>query len=503
VRLPFPERISLVPVVGFAIVLCALQLYQGTAPEFSLGCFVFIVVVTIAFNVAGGLTRPSGCYIFAFSVLGVIIGLTWKVVLGEAADSNLLVPMLTIRIYVGASFGLLAAAYISRYLASKRALLADFTSDDRLQSATVGCLATGIIISVIFALVPKGSGTVLSALGQVDRFLPMAIVLGVIHTIRRSGGTRSINLFVILAIVFSFVQGVLQYTKEGMITPFVCWLLPAAAYRYRVTVPQVAGGILFTFLLFQYLVPYSQYGRTQEADTFAANVDVAVSLLTHPGYVRDQFIDTETDLDENLARGYFTSHQGFFDRLQMIGPDDNLNNLTDQGVVPGIVPIFLDFENLVPHFLWPNKPSWGGGNLYARQMGYVGEEDNTTGISFSPAAESFHLMRWTGILIVAPILWTLLFILFDSLCGDLRKAPWGLFVALVFAHIAPEGGIGIVIYSFGYLTTGIVFAALTGTYLMPLFGEILIGPGRKRFAPTIFSAVPRTVPRPPFESHAN
>jgi hypothetical protein len=503
VRLPFPERISLVPVVGFAIVLCALQVYQGTAPGFSLGCFVFIVVVTIAFNIAGGVTRPSGSYIFAFSVLGVIVGLAWKAILGEAADSNLLVPMLTIKVYVAASFGLLAAASISRYLSSKRALLADFTSDERLQSATVGCLATGILFSVILAIVPKGTGTLLSALSQVDRFLPMAIVLGVIHTIRRSGGTRSVNLFVLIAIAFSFVQGVLQYTKEGMITPFVCWLLPAAVYRYKVSVPQVAGGILFTFFLFQYLVPYSQYGRTQEGDTFSANLDIAVSLLTHPAYVRDQFIEAEADLDDNLARGYFTNHQGFFDRLQMIGPDDSLNNFTDQGVAPGIAPFILYAENLVPHFIWPNKPNWGGGNLYARQMGYVGEDDTTTGISFSPAAEAFHLMRWTGILIIAPILWTILFILYDSLCGDLRKAPWGLFVALAFAHLAPEGGIGGVINSFGNLAAGIVFAALMGTYIMPIFGEILIGPGRKtvRVGEPFLHA--RTVPAPPSESHAN
>jgi hypothetical protein len=502
VRLPFPERISLVPVVGYAIVLSALQIYQGTAPEFSLCCVVFIVVSAIAFNVAGGMTRPSGAYIICFAVLGVLIGLTWKAFLGEAADSNLLVPMLTIRIYVAASFGLLAAAYISRRLTSRRAFLADFATDDKLQSATVGSLVTGVVLTTILAVVPWGTGTILSALGQINRILPMAIVLGVIHTIRRSGGTRSISLFVVLAMACLFAQGVFSFSKEGMITPFVCWLLPAAANRYRVTLAQVAGGILLTFFLFQYLVPYSQYGRTQHAESFSENLDVAVSLLTHPAYVREQFIDTQVDLDDDLARGYFTNHQGFFDRLQMIGPDDSLNNLTEQGNVPGILPIFLDFENLIPHFLWPNKPTWGGGNLYARQMGVVGEDDTTTGISFSPAGEAFHLMRWTGILLVAPILWILLFTLFDSLCGDLRKSPWGLFIAIVFSHIAPEGGIGAVIYSFGVLTAGIMFLAITGTYVMPLLGEILIGPGRKSIRLVEPRSRPRMVPVPPSENPA-
>ena len=73
-------------------------------------------------------------------------------------------------------------------------------------------------------------------------------------------------------------------------------------------------------------------------------------------------------------------------------------------------------------------------------MGMLGDEDRTTGISFSPIGEAFHVGRWTGIFIVAPILWIMLFTLYDSLCGDARKVPWGLLAIVLFAHIAPEGG---------------------------------------------------------------
>jgi hypothetical protein len=73
----------------------------------------------------------------------------------------------------------------------------------------------------------------------------------------------------------------------------------------------------------------------------------------------------------------------------------------------------------------------------------------------------------------------MLFTLFDSLCGDVRKSPWGLFIVLLFAHVAPEGGLGILIYTLGFATAGILFAAVVGTYLMPPLGEILIGPNKK------------------------
>jgi hypothetical protein len=479
VRLPFPERVPLVPVVFFAIVLCTLQIYQGTAPPFSLCCFLFVIIAASAFNVAGGITRPSGAYIFFYSVLAVIVGLTWKAVLGEAADSNLETPMVTIEVYLCAICGMFAAIYISKRLTSKRALLADFVTDENMQSATMGCLVTGLALTFIFAIFPMEPGGVLSGLLQLNRFLLMAMFLGVVHAIRRSGGTSSISLPVLIAGGVSFATGVLGFSKEGMLNPLLCWLVAAASQRYKVSLTQIAGGILLAFLVFEYLVPYSQVGRNY-AGTSTSSIDLSISLLGNLGSVRSEYIGSQGNNEEDeLAVGYFTHHQGFFDRLQMIGPDDSLVALTENGTVAGFTPVYIYFANFIPHFIWKNKPTWGGGNLYAHQMGLLAEDDTSTGISFSPSGEAFHLMRWTGILILAPVLWIMLFTLMDSLCGDVRKSPWGLLAIITFAHIAPEGGIGILVYSIGYLAGTIFFAAVTITYLMPVIGEIVIGPSRK------------------------
>jgi hypothetical protein len=483
VRLPFPERVPLIHVIVFAIVLCTLQIYQGTAPLFSLCSFLFIIVAAIAFNVAGGITRPSGAYILSYAVLGVIIGLTWKAVLGEPADSNLQIPMVTIEVYLASICSMLGAVFVSRRLTTKRALLANFVTDETMQGATLGCLVTGLVLTIILTLVPRSArepGSILSGLQQLNRFLSMAIFLGVIHAIKRSGGTSSVSLPVLIAGGVTFVIGILGFSKEGIITPFVCWLVAAASQRYKVSLPQIAGAIFVAFFISQYLVPYSQYGRNFGTASFSSNLDVSIAMLSDLGAVRRDYEGTEVDDEqEQLVRGYFTNHQGFFDRLQMIGPDDSLIALTESGTVEGLTPLYIGFANLVPHFIWKNKPSMNPGNFYAHQMGYLADEDDTTGISFSPAGEAFHLMRWTGVFIVAPLLWIMLFAWFDSLCGDVRKSPWGLLIMVVFAHAAPEGGIGIVIYTLGYGTIALVFAAFAATYLMPIFGEIVAGPSRR------------------------
>ena len=476
-RLPFPERIPLIYVFCFAILLCAAQILEGTAVLFTLCSFLFVLIAALTFNLAGGFTRPSGSYVFFFAVLGVIIGLCWKAILGEPADSNLDAPMVTIRVYLGGICAMFAAVYMSRKLTPKRAFLGALLTPQNMLNATIGCMVTGMLIIVLVTAVPHESGSILSALSQVDRFLPMAIILGVIYQIRKSGGTSSINLPVLLSFATVFISGLIGFSKEGMLTPIFCWIAAAASLRYKLSLPQVIGGIVAAILIFQFLIPYSQYGRVYKTDSFTENVSTSFSLLSNLEFVRDQNAKLETESSEGANSGYYNTPQGFFDRLQMIGMDDALINFTEQGHVFGLSPIWADFENLVPHFIWPDKPRLYYGTLYAQEIGgIIPEGDTTTGISFTPTAEAFHLARWVGVLIIAPIIWTLLFTLFDSMCGDVRKSPWGLLVISIFAHAAPETGISGPIYLLGYGAVGILFAALAAAYAMPIIGTLLAGP---------------------------
>src|SRR5258707_11668500 len=112
----------------------------------------------------------------------------------------------------------------------------------------------------------------------------------------------------------------------------------------------------------------------------------------------------------------------------MISIDDALIHRTDQFGVFGIMPMVQAFQNLVPHFIWKDKPSLQLGNVLAHEVGILGEADESTGVSFSSTSSAFHLMGWKGVLFLAPAIWFLLFLVFDSLCGDIRTAPWGLLV---------------------------------------------------------------------------
>jgi len=188
-RLPFPDHISLVAVCFFAGTLCVIQLLQGTNPTFSLFAAAYILVAAIAFNVGGGLSRTIGAFVFFNSVLGVIVGLCMKAYLGEPADSNLQAPLLTMAVYFAGMCMMLVAAFVSRKISRKRAILGKVVTDANLQTATVGSMATGFLIFFAGFFIGGGNGTVWSALNQINRFFPLAVMMGVLHTNRRSGGT--------------------------------------------------------------------------------------------------------------------------------------------------------------------------------------------------------------------------------------------------------------------------------------------------------------------------
>lgn len=506
-RIPFPVHIRLWHAFCFAGLLFTAQLLEGTSLYFSVCSVLFIVIATVAFNLAGGLARPSGAYVFFYSVLAVIVGLCWKAIIGEPGDSNLLNPLLTIRVFLAGITAMLAAVYVSRKLTAKRAFLRNAVAEAKMQNATIGCMITGLFLSFLLMVLTWQSGSALSALAQVNRFLPLAMVLGVVHQIRKSGGTSSVNLPVLISGAAIFAMGVLGFSKEGMFTPLLCWAVAAGSQRYKVSTFQAIGAVLVVVFMFRFLVPYSQYGRNLRSETGSVreNFNVAISLLLDLEDVRQKSNALAEDPSADSSKeSYYNTPQGFFDRLQMISVDDALIDLTERNGTFGYSPIIMGFENLVPHFLWPNKPNIGFGNVYSHELGgVIAEDDSTTGISFSPSGEGFHIARWTGVLIVAPILWILLFTLFDSLCGSATESPWGLLVIAQFAHLAPEGMLGGVIYMLGFTTLSIIVAALTAAYVMPVLGTLFKGPeqtGLRRIA--LVRSIPlRARPVVPSESN--
>ncbi len=479
VRIPFPERLPIDRVAIFAGTLFIIQSLEGTALYFSVGCVAFILIAALAFNIAGGLTRASGAYVFFYSTLVVIIGVCHKAFLGEPAQSNLLVPQTDIEVYVGGITAMLVAVFVSRRFARKTGLLQTVLKESAMYRSAIGCIVFGIVGGAIISLLGESAFRLNTAFTQLNQLIPLGIIIGVMYEIRRSGGTRSANLPVILAAVYNFIfYGLLAFSKPGMFMPIFCWLLPVCALRFRLSMLQVISCIVGIFIVFTYLVPYATYGkRYLGAGSVSERLTISRRLLENPSEARDSLAE------EPHTAGYFNTKQGFWDRLQFISVDDGLNNITDQGKVFGLLPITASIANAVPHIFWPDKPVYNFGNLYAHEIGGLPDEDTSTGISFSPTAEAYHMDKWVGIFVVAPLVWLAMFIVFDSLFGDLRATPWGLLVIAQISHAAPEAALSGCIALMTLGLEAFVFCALFATWLAPYVALVVLGPGRQKAAP--------------------
>ena len=479
-RIPLPERIPLHNAAIFAVALFVLQWLEGTPVYFCAGCLAFLMIAALAFNVSGGLVRPSGAYIFFYAMLVVIIGICYKAFLGEPADSNLADPRRTIEVYVAGMTGMLLAAFLSRRFSRKTGLLQHLLPDSKMYQSSIGCILTGALGSFAIGLLGQSGEKLQTAFLQINNLIPLGIIIGVIYEIRRSGGKRSVNAFTAAAILYSFLfYGVLSFSKAGMLTPLFSWMIAAWACRYRFSRGQVIGGVLAVCIIFRYLVPFAQSGRNSVNETgLQDRVGMALQMIEAPEETRTEELRGTEDI--RGLNSYYDTYQGFWDRLQFISVDDALINVTDHGKVFTLLPLKEEALNVIPHVFWPDKPSINFGNMYAHEIGGFSDEDTTTGISFSPTSEAYHMAKWRGVLVVAPILWAFLFVVYDSLFGDIRLTPWGLLATVLIAHTAPEGALTGVVR---LLTVGVeifVFCALFAVWVAPLIASPILSSASRR-----------------------
>ena len=482
-RIPLLAEIKLKYAVIFAAVLLLGQQLEGTDLTFSVLCAAYILIFCLAFNAAGGFIYPSGSFVFFNGMLTSIVAITYKVLLGEPGQTHLHAPNTTMLVYCASMILLGLIAALTRRLAPRRGLLAGMGEGDVMRKAAVGCLLLGGLIQVL-TFQAQDNGSILSAVRQVNNFTQLAIILGTFYEVKRTGGRASSNWIVWTAglAIFAF-NGLFGFSKQGLLVPGAAWITAAVAAGHRFSRMQlasiVAAGIIFQI----YLVPFAQVGKNlrEESSTIANDSRTAVTMLGNIGNIRRQYKVSEAEMSEDTdGIHYYDRSEGFMDRISMLAADDALIAYTQENQEEGYAPTIWAFANVVPHFLWKDKPYFFTGNLYAREIGMISEENDSTGISFSPESDAFHQLKWLGILLIMPPVIFMLFMVMDSLSGPISDSPWGLLFTVQCAHIASEGMIIGQVWTATYMAFGIIVAALLSKYVLPKFAGILTNTERTR-----------------------
>jgi hypothetical protein len=477
VRLSLPERIPINWVIALAAIIAAIQVYQRTDYRVAGMLFLFEVVWAINFNFAGGFTTAVGAYVFWYGLLTLILGSIVKMVIHDPVDMNALAPLPTVDVYVASMVVMTPVILVARKITGGRPGLAERLSGNtlNLRNAAIGSLAIGLLPILLYPVLPL---KFLTAFNQINHFAFFAIILGTVDVIRSSGGRSAFSWVNVAAILSIFFLGVVGFSKEAMFTPLVLWLITCIYCGFRFRLPYLVGVALVAYFCIHVLVPVSQIGRfdpVAQYGTMGTRFRVATSMMLDPGKVRAEYLENSA-LDHETGSDFYSRDVGFAARLTRWTSDDPLIAYTLQGHVIGLGYLEYQIVNWVPHIFFPNKEKYepdGGGNFYAHELGILSADDTTTGVSFGPAAEAFHLGGWTGVVVAMPLCWLPFFVSIYWLGGDLRKSPWGIFYVVYFAHMAPEGGIGAVVSAIWYVNLGFVLGMFFGTYIAPLIGSFL------------------------------
>ena len=444
-RIPFPVRIPWLYATTFAFLLLILQLVTGTELVFSLLCFFFVLTTALAFNVAGGMSRPSGSYILFFALLSAIVGLVTKVFFLEPGDSRLRVPIPLMETYLAGMVGMLVAAYLSRRVSRRRGFLEGFLTEANMRSAVIGCVIAGVALAVLGQVVTRGQTTtifspLLSALGQLDRFLEMGIILGVTYEVRRSHGTRTLNLPVVIAWAVIFFEGViLGYSKEALFSPFVSWLAAAAVLGYRFKPYQLVCAALLFLFFYVYMVPYCQIGRIYRSttNTFSQNLAVSEDLLMHLGDVKrlmtlrsGRICRKTPSMPDRECELHHRFRTVLIDRLQMLSIDDSAARrnraershrdlrLSRPTVLNAIPRCHLERRNRI---FSPQIST-------AMNLAFLLLKMTRTSVSVSPIGEAYRVAKWGGVVVMLPIRLVHCFSLWSTRFAEIRGSLHGPFL---------------------------------------------------------------------------
>ena len=479
VRLKLPTRVSLQKTFVFAAIFFCIQQLEHTGLVFSLLYFAFVILSVVAFNIAEGFSRISGAYIFWYSTLIVMFGVTWKALVGEPADSNLFTPVLDMSLYTASMVMLVLVTHLNKKMDFRSIGVASGFSiaDLNYTSAGLGCLIVWLGIIYADMVFGQAPGSIVSALVQVNVFGPLGLIMVTIGAIKDSGGRRATNTISILAFIYFFYLGLMSFSKQAMLTPMICWIVGAFYSRLKVRWVHVVMMLLMVIVSFMVVSPLSASRDLAEGLDDTQRLEFVGHMLLHYSQLREHVKGLEETAESNGVGEWYNKPQGsLVERLSMVPVDDELIAYSAKGHYEGLAPLYQYFGNLAPHFINPNKGGFYGGNYYAHEMGYgLAEGDYSTGISFSPVAEAFHCEGWGGILWLMPTIWVLLFSSVDFVVGDIMKYPWGLMVVVWFGHLVPEQLLGGMIYFLGNGNFGMVLAIILVTRIAPILGALFMG----------------------------
>lgn len=304
------------------------QLALGTDPAFA-GLSLMIFLATPRVFLAYWKIESLGAFIFLATYAKLFLVSQWiKLLLLQAADSNLQAPLDTVAVLL---LGLLAfwmVALALPFLLRKRDCLIP-PPQDPVGMKIVALGAVALTVGAILARHDLGFNRVGEADYQeghgyalilfLDSLMPLAVAALTARAATLSGGRRFVDAWVLAALAASFLQGVWENQRTVMMAGAVCFAVTYVMYGGRVRGVHVVGIVLTAIIMQSFLFPLIEIQRG-----FSRNL-TAMEYLSETVEVAGKLLDSrsragyDSELEETYqswaGRLYYGAPTGFLDRF--------------------------------------------------------------------------------------------------------------------------------------------------------------------------------------------
>jgi len=445
-RIPFPSQIPLGPLLLALSVEVCVQLIEGTDPIFAVLMLVAQACAIAAFNFMGGMTHMTGAFCL-FAILPIVtIPELAHLVLGQPGDFNLVHPLETAGVCALFFACVMVSARIVSLMRHPTALLEHIKFsifELRIISVLACVVAVFTDIRVYTLDGPLPDGSLLAAL---NHFAPFLIAISVMITtyvrIATTSGRSVMNLYVVFLLILAIVPGMLFASKEGILTPLLCWLVVVAATRHRFGLPGIVCLAAVLIVIWTYVYPFSQNARVP--------IRAARNLFEKTGLIVDYFRNP-SDFPDITSTGNKSSEFGTsspkvsivarYSTLPSIGMLIDADQKLGYTSIERYAPILVEF---VPHALWPDRPVPISSNELGHKAGFpLAAADTTTGIAIGTPALYFDLGGWFALVDYTLLCFVLFFLIGVRVVGPSATGIWGLVLIGTEANMAgnasPEG----------------------------------------------------------------
>jgi hypothetical protein len=475
-RIPFPKSIPLRPLLVFLSLVLLIQLIEGTDPEFAVLMLMAQVAAAVAFNRLGGMTHMAGAFC-AFAILpNVTIPELTHLLFGQPGDYKLVHPLETAGVCALFYLCVMISALVVSSISHPQPLFDRIPFsllEMRIVSGIASVLATAILAASLASNEPAENGSFLAAAHQLfPALVAISVMLSTYVRLKSTDGRSAMNWYVATLLVLAEIPGILGASKEGMLTPIFCWLIVVAAFGHRFS---RAGTLLlfgFATVIWVVVYPFSQNARfpVREAETLSAKVDMIVLYFRDPS----QFPDVNEESDGSGGFGTASSKIGIINRVSTLNSIDMLiGGDRSFGFTPieRYAPVLY---TVIPHAIWPDKPTAISTNELGHKAGFpMADDDTTTGIAIGTPALFFDLGGWLALPVYSILGFTAFFFVSRRIVGSSLAGIWGLVPVGTEANGAPNCSLG-TLFGFSVFFLGTLFMTVALLKIIGYVSQTLI-----------------------------